>query len=66
MKLRLAAPHLPAFLHRHSHARPQRRSHEGILRVFQLILMVVVALFCAKLIAGGAVLALRALSGFIG
>jgi hypothetical protein len=29
------------------------------------VLMVVVALFCAKLIAGGAVMALRAISGLM-
>jgi len=65
MKLRLGSPHLGAFLHRHSHAGHRPRSYEGLLRAVQLVLMVVVALFCAKLIAGGAVLLMRALSGFL-
>lgn len=65
MKLRLASPNLSAFLHRPSHLGQRWRGHEGILRVIQLVLMVVVALFCAKLIAGGAVLALRTFSSFL-
>lgn len=65
MKHRFAAPNLAAFLHRPSHLGQPRRGHEGILRVIQLVLMVTLALFCAKLIAGGAVMAMRALGGFI-
>jgi len=65
MKIRLASPNLAALFHRPTHLGSHLRGHEGIFRVIQLVLMVVVALFCAKLIAGGAVMALRALSGFI-
>ena len=65
MKLRLGSPHLGAFLHLSSHPARRPRNYEGLLRAGQLVLMVVVALFCAKLIAGGAVLAMRALSGWL-
>ena len=65
MKVRLAPPNLAALFHRPTHLGSHLRGHEGLFRVIQLVLMVVVALFCAKLIAGGAVMALRAISGFI-
>lgn len=65
MKLRLASPNLSAFFHRPTHLGQYWRGHEGVFRVIQLVLMVVVALFCAKLIAGGAVMALRAFSSFL-
>jgi hypothetical protein len=70
MKLRFASPNFAALLHRPVHPHPvrhhqPRRSYEGLLRAIQLVLMVVVALVCAKLIATGAVLALRAFSGFL-
>lgn len=70
MKLRFATPNLAALLHRPVRHHPvrqhqPRRSHEGIFRVIQLVLIVLVALFCAKLIATGAVMALRAFSGFL-
>lgn len=75
MNLRLASHNLAALLHRSTHlrsthvrstpVRPHRRSHEGIFRVIQLVVMVVVALFCAKLLASGVILAMRALSGFM-
>lgn len=70
MKLRLASHNLAALLHRSTHVRSTRvrhhqRSHEGIFRLIQLVLMVVVALFCAKLLASGVILAMRAVSGFL-
>jgi len=70
MKLRFASPNLAALLHRPVRHHPvrqhqARRSHEGVWRAIQLVLMVVFALFCAKLIATGAVLALRSFSGFL-
>lgn len=70
MKLRFASPNFAALLHRPVRHHPvrhhqPRRSHEGVWRAIQLVLMVVVALVCAKLIATGAVLALRAFSGFL-
>lgn len=65
MKLRLAPPHLSSLFHRSPQAGTRRRGHEGLLRTIQLVVMVVVALFCAKLIAGGAVMALRAIGGLL-
>lgn len=65
MKLRIGTPHLPAFLHRHDRSGQSAHGHEGIFRVIQLVLMVVVALVGAKLIAGGAVLAVRMISGYM-
>lgn len=65
MKLRLASPNLSAFFHRPTHLGQFWRGHEGVFRVIQLVLLVVVALFGAKLIAGGAIMALRAFSGFL-
>ena len=65
MKLHLPSPHLPQWLHRPRHLGQRWHSLEGAGRVVQLVLMVLLALFCAKLIAGGAILALRALSGIV-
>ena len=65
MKLRLGSPHLPSFLHRSTGLGRHLHGHETALRIVQLIVIVVLALVGARLIAEGAMVLVRAVSGFM-